>query len=141
MKPGPRGHAPERQAAAGETRPSRKVVALYGTAADRPDPENIPAPKGMTPAGRKIWAEKIATYRKRGQKVDGFQDALRHYCELEARLNAAWKERDGPPMAMITAYRALANEFYDTPASQRVPAGAKKQDNPFARNGKPAASA
>ncbi len=138
MKRGPKGNSPERQAAIGETRPSRKVVALFGTVAERPDPENLPPPTGMSPKARAAWKEKVDRYRQRGQKVDGFQDALRQYCELEVALTAAWKDRDGPAVSMINAYRSFAAEFYDTPASQKAPAGGQRKDNPFARNGKPA---
>jgi hypothetical protein len=95
----------------------------------------------MSKEAKKIWEEKVDRYRRRGQKVDGFQNSLRQYCELEAALIKAWKHPDGPPMAMVTAHRLMASEFYDTPASHRAPAGGAQKDNPFARNGKPAASA
>lgn len=55
MKPGPKGKSPEQQAASGETRPSRTVVTMFADHASRPDPEHIPAPRGMTRAAKKIW--------------------------------------------------------------------------------------
>lgn len=129
------------QKAKGETRPSRAVVTLYGDHASRPDPDMIHPPQGMTEGAQAVWRDKIERYRQRGQKVGGFEDALRQYCELEAALLASWK--DGTTtMAMVTAHRMWCAEFYDTPASQRVPAGNGKgaSENPFARNGqKPSA--
>ena len=137
MRRGPKGNSPEMQRAKGETRPSRAVVTLYGDHASRPDPDAIDPPSGMTVGAKKIWREKVERYRQRGQKVGGFEDALRQYCELEAALLIAWKHGTAT-MAMVTAHRMWASEFYDTPASQRVPAGGSKSgaENPFARNGR-----
>lgn len=136
MRRGPKGLSPDQQKARGETRPSRAVVALYPDHASRPDPDAIPAPKGMTPAARKIWPIKVERYRQRGQKVQGFEDALRAYCETEAALNEAFK-RKTVTMAMINAHRGWAAEFFDTPASQKVPAsGGPAKGNQFARNGR-----
>lgn len=136
MRTGPKGISPEQQKAHGETRPSRTVVALYGDHASRPDPADLPAPKGMTAAARKIWSDKVERYRQRGQKVDGFQDALRQYCELEAALNKAFKKGD-VTMAMVNAHRLWSAEFFDTPAAQKVPANSAKQNsNPFLNNGR-----
>ncbi len=141
MRRGPKGSSPEQQEARGETRPSRAVVHLYPDIASRPDPDVIPAPRGMTYAGKKIWDEKVARYKQRGQKVQGFEDALRQYCELEAMLNKAFKDK-AVNMAMVTAHRGWANEFFDTPASQKIPVyGKQKDSNPFTNNGrKPAGS-
>lgn len=140
MRRGPKGISPEEQKARGETRPSRQVVALYPDIASRPDPEVIPPPKGMTPAARKLWHEKVARYRQRGQKVQGFEDALRQLCELEAALNDAWR-RGTATMAMVNAHRLWCAEFFDTPAAQKVPAsGGQKASNAFARNGAAARS-
>jgi hypothetical protein len=106
----------------------------------RPDPEVMPPPAGMTRAGAAIWAKKIERYRQRGQKVQGYEDALRQYCELEARLNKEWKHTT-PPMAMVNAYRAFAAEFFDTPASQKVPANRQaRAENKFANNGRQASA-
>jgi hypothetical protein len=94
----------------------------------------------MTPAARKLWLAKVDRYRQRGQKVQGFEDALRQYCELEAALAKAWKA-NSVTMAMVNAHRHWAAEFFDTPAAQRVPAaGGKASGNRFAQNGVRAAT-
>jgi len=136
MRRGPKGKSPADLRAAGETRPSRTVAVLYPDNASRPDPEKIPPPTGMTPAGRKIWTAKVERYRQRGQKVAGFEDALRQLCELEAAINKAWKI-GMPTMAMVTAHRLWMAEFFDTPAAQKVsPSGPDRPENRFNRNGK-----
>lgn len=140
MKPGPKGRSPEQQKAAGESRPSRAVVTLFADHASRPDPEVIAAPTGMTPAARKLWPGKVDRYRQRGQKVQGFEDSLRQYCEVEAALAKAWKTGQ-INVSLANAHRHWAAEFFDTPAAQRVPAGnAKDTGNRFARNGVKAAA-
>ncbi len=125
----------EEKARRGTDRPCRAVVSLYPDHASRPDPAEIPVPDGMTPAGADVWRVKVERYRQRGQKVGGFEEALRQYCELEALLTESWKQRDGPTMAMVNAHRVWAGEFFDTPASQRVAISAKRDDNPFAKFG------
>lgn len=140
MQRGHKGLSPEQQRAHGETRPSRAVVALYPDHASRPDPAEIPAPADMTPEAQVIWTRKVERYRQRGQKVGGFEDVLRHYCELEAELNRAWASGTAPSMAAVNGYRLYAAEFFDTPASQRVSANAQPTQNPFARNGRKSAA-
>lgn len=138
-KRGPRGQSPDQQKSAGETRPSRKVVNLFASVADRPDPEDMSPPATMSKEAQDIWREKVERYRQRGQKVDGFQSALRQYCELEAALIKAWGYPMGPPVAMINSYRSYCAEFYDTPASHRVKLGDGKSGgatgNRFGNNG------
>ncbi len=125
----------DQKALRGTDRPCRSVVSLYPDHASRPDPESIPPPSGMSPAARKLWNAKVERYRQRGQKVDGFQDSLRHYCELEVELTLAWK-RGTATMAMVNAHRSWCGEFYDTPASHKVAVGTAKQKNPFSQIGK-----
>lgn len=133
---GPKGLSPDQKRARGTEQPCRKVEVLFPDHASRPDPEHIAPPPGMTTAARKIWAAKIDRYRQRGQKVEGFEAALRQYCELEAALNAGFKSGHFT-MAMVNGYRMLAAEFYDTPASHKVPAsGAARKTNAFAQNGR-----
>lgn len=136
MRRGPKGKSPEELKAAGETRPSRAVVSLYPDHASRPDPVDVAAPAGMTPAARKIWVAKVSRYRQRGQKIGGFEDSLRQLCEIEAALNKAWKNGTAT-MAMVNAHRLWSAEFFDTPAAQKVPAsGPARPENRFARNGR-----
>ena len=135
MRTGPKGISPEAQRAHGTVRPDRAIVSLYPDHASRPDPADMPAPKGMSKEARKIWDVKVARYRQRGQKVQGFEDALRQYCELEAELNRQWSKGNTPTMAMVNGHRLYSAEFFDTPAAQKVSAHGKPADNPFARNG------
>lgn len=135
-RPGPKGLSPDQKRARGTEQPCRKVEVLFADHASRPDPDEIKPPPGMTAAARKIWATKVDRYRQRGQKVQGFEDALRQYCELEAALNTGFKIGVFT-MAMVNGYRMLAAEFYDTPASHKVPtSGGARQDNKFSRNGR-----
>lgn len=132
---GPKGITAETKAQRGETRPSQAVVSIYPDHASRPDPAEIPPPPGMTLASRKIWQAKTDRYRQRGQKIGGFEDALRQYCEIEAALNKGWKTGN-VTMAMVNAHRIWCAEFFDTPASQKVPANSgERGGNKFARNG------
>ena len=121
MKPGPKGLSPEQRIAHGETRPSRAVVSLYPDHASRPDPAEIPPPKGMSKEGRKIWAAKVERCRSASSKPWTF-----------------WPKGNTPTMAMVNGHRHYSAEFYDTPASQKVSTNAKPAGNAFARNGRPA---
>lgn len=139
MRTGPKGLSPAQHRAHGTERSDREVVSLYPDHASRPDPAEIPPPRGMSKDARKIWAVKVDRYRQRGQKVQGFEDSLRQYCELEAELNRSWSKGITPTMAMVNGHRLFSAEFYDTPASQKVTAHGKPVENPFSRNGKSAA--
>ena len=135
-KRGSKGVDPAIKKARGTEQPCRKVEVLFKDHASRPDPDSMPAPKWLNAMAKKIWTEKTNRYRQRGQKIDGFQEALAQYCSLEADLIKTWKKRDTPPIAMINAHRIWASEFYDTPASQKVPAGGSgEKGNKFAKNG------
>jgi len=136
MRTGPKGLSPEQKQQRGETRPSQAVVSIFADHASRPDPDVIDPPAGMTAPAKKIWHTKIGRYRQRGQKVQGFEDSLRQYCELEAALNKAFKRGDAN-MAMVSAHRLWSAEFFDTPAAQKVPVyGKQKDSNAFTNNGR-----
>lgn len=133
---GPKGVHPAAKKARGTQQKCRKVEVLFADHAARPDPDEIPAPSWLSEMAKKIWAEKINRYRQRNQKIEGFEAALAQYCAIEAELIDMRERRIVPPMAMVSAHRIWAAEFYDTPASQKVPAsGGGKADNKFARNG------
>jgi hypothetical protein len=117
------------------SKPSRQVVSIYPDFLSRPDPDDIPPPDGISPAAAEAWRRKVDRYRQRGQKIDGCQDALRTYCELEVALTAMWRKPPPYNVSMINAYRSFAVEFHDTPASQRVAVGSSKRDNAFAKFG------
>ena len=85
---------------AGESRPSRTVVTLFPDHASRPDPDDIPPPKWLSAAAKRLWATKVNRYRQRGQKVAGFEDSLAQYCSLEAELIDFYRKKTTPPMAM-----------------------------------------
>jgi hypothetical protein len=90
----------------------------------------------MTAAAKRIWVTKVDRFKQRGQKVQGFEDSLRQYCELEAALNKAFKKGDAN-MAMVNSHRLWAGEFFDTPAAQKVPVyGKQKEGNAFGNNGR-----
>lgn len=135
MRTGPKGKSSEQKLACGFVRPSRAIVSLFADDASGPEPEEIPAPEGMTAAAREIWDTKVARYRQRGQKIEEFEDGLRQYCELEAALNKGWRNK-AVTMAMVNAHRIWAAEFFDTPASQRVLASNRQSNNQFANNGR-----
>ena len=127
---------PKLVALRGDTRTERQVVQLYPDIASRPDPEHMPAPADMTLQGQLIWDEKVALYKQRGQKVQGFEHALRNYCELEAIVRDA-VHTGSASAAFINALRGFAVEFYDTPASQRIGLrSAKPIENKFTTNGR-----
>ena len=97
------------------------------------------APKWLRGRGLRLWHEKLAVYARRGQSVVGCEGPLAQYCALEAELIEGYRRKAEVPVAKITAHRIYASEFYDTPASQHVPAK-REPSNRFARNGhRPAA--
>lgn len=136
MKPGPKGDHPHLQAlkSGGNVRPDRKVVMLFDNSPE-PEPELIMPPPGMTEEAVMLWNEKVARYQKRGQKISGFEGSLRIYCEAEADLLRCIASNTAI-VSQYNAVRGWANEFFDTPAAQRVKAsGPGEAKNKFARNG------
>lgn len=133
MRTGPKGKSPEQKQVSGFHRPSRAAVSLFPDHASQAA-DVVPAPEGITAAAREIWDIKVARYRRRGQKIEGFEDGLRQYCELEAELNKGWS-KGAVTMAMVNAHRIWSAEFFDTPASQRVRATDQKSNNRFVNNG------
>lgn len=129
MRTGPKGKPPDLKVISGTDEPSRRreplVTALPGEAVK---------PKWLAGRAAKIWADKIATYQARGQNVVGCEAALAQYCSLEAAIIDQYRKKTVPPVAQITAFRMLAAEFFDTPASQLGSPKAPKQGK-FAGNG------
>ena len=135
MQRGRKGYTPERQQASGETRPSRVATNLYADVFSTGDEEITPPPR-MTASALAIWHEKVAKYKARGQRIVGFESILRIYCEAEAALLHGFATNTYS-VAMLNAYRSYANEFFDTPASQRVKASTvERPGNQFIMNGK-----
>jgi hypothetical protein len=77
MRPGPKGNSPQEQAAK-NVNPSGRcattVVSLFTD--DVPDPDVIPPSSWLSDDAKDIWNVKVGRYRRRGQKIDGFQGAL-----------------------------------------------------------------
>jgi hypothetical protein len=111
-------------------RRQRTVTDLSGT---------IVAPKWLKGQALRVWHEKVAVYEQRGQAIRGCEGALAQYCALEADLIDRRKRRTEIPVALISAHRVYANEFYDTPASQQGPAK-KDGSGRFSGNGRPPAA-
>lgn len=113
---GPKGKPPTLKVVSGTYQPCRRR---------EPVVEAIPGmpvkPAWLKGRAAKLWAEKVETYRARGQAVAGCESALAQYCALEAALIDQYQKRMIPPVAQVNAFRILAAEFYDTPASQIVP--------------------
>lgn len=131
MAKGPKPQRPEIALVKGTAQPCRDRVVLF------PDlPGNVERPKWLTGEGKKAWDRKVAVYVQRGQAVVGCEDALAQYCALEAELIQAYRRKNTPSMAMVSAHRIYACEFYDTPASQVKTVKNSKPGNKFTRNGK-----
>lgn len=121
----------------GRTKPSDQIAVLYPDHASRPDSEAIEPPKWMSAQGKRIFRQKVERYRHRGQKIEGFEESLAAYCALEDEMIALRRKRVPVPVSMINTHRQWANEFYDTPASQRIGSNSiDKGENRFARNGR-----
>lgn len=64
--------------------------------------------------------------------------ALGEMCQLYGESQELRRNKQIPPMSMVTQLKAYFAEFGMTPASRsKVSAGEKRPDNPFTRNGKP----
>ena len=92
----------------------------------------------MSRGAKAIFRDKVERYKKRGQKVGGFEDSLAQYCALEETIRNIYKARQFPKVSEINALRIYQAEFYDTPASRKVRvADMKKPASKFARRGRP----
>lgn len=128
-RPGPKGKNPGLKVVAGTDQPCRRrepVVAPIDGAAVKPT--------WLRGRAAKLWVEKVAIYQARGQSVAGCESALAQYCALEAALIEQYRKRITPPVAQVNAFRILAAEFYDTPASQVSPAKQPGKGGRFAAN-------
>lgn len=108
---------------------------LHPEVLEAPDPELLKPPNWMTGEAKGCWDRHTKEYRRRGQRVAGSLDALVHYCTLEGKLLEAYKEGGIGSINAHNLYLRYAVQFYDTPASQRVPVLGKKNENRFVRNG------
>jgi hypothetical protein len=93
-------------------------------------------PQWLKGRAAKLWIEKTAIYEARGQSVVGCESALAQYCAMEAALIEQYRKKDTPPVAQVTAFRMLAAEFFDTPASQ-IGRMSKPKGGAFSGNGQP----
>ena len=126
---GPKGKPPELKVVSGTDQPCRRREPAVAPIAGEPV-----KPSWLKGQAAKLWLEKVATYRARGQAIAGCESALAQYCALEAALIAQYRKRDTPPVAQVNAFRILAAEFYDTPASQVLPSKTPGKGGKFAKN-------
>jgi hypothetical protein len=90
-----------------------------------------PPPAWLRASGRRLWLEKVAIYAARGQIVKGCEPALAQYVALELELVRRYRKGLEVPASLISAFRLLCGEFYDTPASQVGRVAAKAPENRF----------
>ena len=117
----------ETKKARGTAQPCRSVTTLFEDANSRPDPDIIDPPSWLNKKAKKIFNEKVETYRRRGQKVDGFQAALALYCALEEQILKKFKDGGINNIAAVTRWESMSKSFYDTPSSQKVVIEKQKQ--------------
>lgn len=131
-KTGPKGKPPALKVIAGTDQPCRRRDPVV----EKIDGE--PAKPGwLRGRAARLWAEKVAIYGARGQSIVGCESALAQYCALEAALVDQYRRKATPPVAQVNAFRILAAEFFDTPASQIGPAKASPKSRFAANAGKP----
>jgi len=113
---GKRGPKPERAEVVelrGTDKPSRARGQLgtddVGYVPPKP-PTWLPAP------AKRIWRAKVAEYERRGQRIQGFEQMLGHYCALEADIIDDRKHRRPVPASAMGNLLKFAALFYDTPA-------------------------
>lgn len=94
-------------------------------------------PAWITGRARKLFDQRIAVYKKRGQQIAGCEEMIAHYCALSADIEARRKAHQPVSASDMNALKGWAVLFYDVSAAQ-VESGRKdKGDNPFSGNGKP----
>jgi len=131
MKPGRKPQSAEILQLRGTYDPSRPRVGAVEAL-----PGDPIRPQWLSGRARRIWDDKCARCKARGQHIRGCEDALAQYWALEADLIERRRREGYVPVAMINAHRIFCGEFFDTPALQNIrPAGGGK-DNPFAGHGK-----
>jgi len=123
------------------------VKELRGTLrADRSHPRQVTLLEGdpvkptwLRGRAAKLWKERVATYRNRGQSVRGCESALAHFCRLDAEMIEMWLRKEPPSASLLSALKAFACQFYDTPASQiaKAAGSAAPPVNPFLNRGRP----
>jgi len=158
MRRGPKGKPEGVKKLAGTARKDRKVIELFQASPGAPVKSPV-KPSRLTQEASQVWDDKVARFAARGLAVEGCEDTLAEYCELqaeilrrranniklEADLNRAAtveeKKRAAEMMqllyrpisvAMWATLKGYAPEFYETPASGKVAlqAGPNKE-NPF----------
>jgi hypothetical protein len=128
-KRGPKGKPAILKVVAGTDRPDRRRETLVKTLAG-----DCAKPTWLKGRAEKLWFEKAATYKARGQSVVGCESALAQYVSLEAALIEQFAKKVVPPTSQVNAYRVFAAEFFDTPASQ-IGSIQKQKGGKFASNG------
>ena len=94
-------------------------------------------PGWISEPARSLFLRKVDKYIRRGQIVVGVEDALAHYCEVEADIIDKRDRRvevAAAELNVLIRYQAL---FYDAPGAQVKPAP-RDPRNPFLRKKPPA---
>ena len=94
-------------------------------------------PGWISDQARLLFFRKVEKYIRRGQIVVGVEDALAHYCEVEAHIidqRSRRMEVTAAELNVLIRYQAL---FFDAPGAQVKPAQRDKP-NPFQRKKPPA---
>ncbi|MCO6178817.1 hypothetical protein [Ciceribacter sp. RN22] len=126
---GPKGKPPELKIVSGTDQPCRRREPAVA-----PIPGEAIKPSWLKGRAAKLWAEKVAIYRARGQAIVGCESALAQYCAIEASLIEQYRKGITPPVAQVNSFRIYAAEFYDTPASQVLPSKTPGRGGKFATN-------
>ncbi len=88
-------------------------------------------PSWLNRRAKALFKEKVAMYQERGQRVQGFESALAHYCAHEAAIIEDHRKDvrvTASAMAQLQRYQTM---FYDSPAAQVDGGSEPKPGNPF----------
>lgn len=141
-KPGPKPKPNHLKAVSGTNQACREtVVAFEPTEAEPSLPPDFQDLKDSKPkvAERvlRVWNAYVEKFKRRGQSVGDFENALYSMCTLEVRIRMLEEAGQEVPQAMVNGHRVYLNEFHLTPAGNVKTAGGGAKGNRFGNNGKP----
>jgi phage terminase small subunit len=116
-RPGPKGTSNLIKITKGTFQPCRSKDEVRSPSCSNDD---LVCPDWLSKEAQKIWDDKVSIYNRAGLNMGDHGHALAQYCALEDALIKIYKEGKVPPMAMVSAHRIWAAEFYDTPAATGV---------------------
>ena len=129
---GPKRKDAETYKLRGTFRPS-----VHGSATQIGDPDDyIPqTPEWFEPGtwAQTLWDDRVTEYRRRGQRIKGFEAELAKFCMLSDQIIQTFRLGITPPASLLAADARYATAFYDTPASaiQASVDKSKGPENPF----------